>query len=384
LVARLRLIAILGVFLVLLGVGFFYLRGPKPVIEIKGETLWTIGDFTVTLAGFKIVDEGIHITNTLFTSWCVVAFIIVLAFLSTRKLSIIPSGLQNLMEALIELLYGLVHNTVGDRHARRFFPAIATIFILVMITNWFALLPFFNAFGKVEKLGPEEAHFHEEAVVFEDSGVPLIMPGAKELEFEEIDEAPCEDLDGAAHEECVTDLRAEAIAAEYEDEGVDPDATVGLIAPYFRSVNTDLMSPLSLAIASAIFVEWWGISTLGFVAYGSKFFNFGRLFRGGFMGAIDFFVGILEFIAELARLISFSFRLFGNMLAGEILLLIMTFLIPLFLALPFYGLELFVGAIQAFVFAMLTLVFGALAVSGHGEGHEEHANVTDAGEAPAH
>ena len=87
------------------------------------------------------------------------------------------------------------------------------------------------------------------------------------------------------------------------------------------------------------------------------------------MGAIDFFVGILEFIAEIARLISFSFRLFGNMLAGEILLLMMTFLVPLLLALPFYGLELFVGAIQAFVFAMLTLIFGALAVAGHGEEH---------------
>jgi F-type H+-transporting ATPase subunit a len=287
------------------------------------------------------------------------------------------------MEAAIEGLYGLVRNTVGDQQARRFFPVIATILFYILISNWFALLPVFNAIGKVEHLGPEEQHFREEAVVFEDGGIGLIMPGAKELEIKKIDEAPCATLQGAVHEECLTGLRAEAIAAELEDEGVKEGATVGLLAPYFRSVNTDLMSPLSLAIASAIFVEWWGISTLGFLAYGSKFFNFGRLFRGGFMGAIDFFVGILEFIAEIARLISFSFRLFGNMLAGEILLLIMTFLIPLFLALPFYGLELFVGAIQAFVFAMLTLVFGALAVAGHGEAHEEHADVAHAGEAPA-
>ena len=383
-VARLRLAAILGVFVVLLGGGFLYLRGPKPVIEIKAERLWSIGAFNVEFAGFKIVEDGIAITNTLFTSWFVVAFLIIVAVLATRKLTLIPSGWQNFIEAAIEALYGLVQNTVGDRHARRFFPVIATIFLYIIISNWFALLPVFNAIGKVEQLGPEEQHFHEEAVVFEDSGIGLIMPGAKELEFEEIDEARCEEVTGAAHEECLVDLRAEAIAAEFADEGVEQGATVGLIAPYFRSVNTDLMSPLSLAIASAIFVEWWGISTLGFVAYGSKFFNFGRLFRGGFMGAIDFFVGILEFIAELARLISFSFRLFGNMLAGEILLLIMTFLIPLFLALPFYGLELFVGAIQAFVFAMLTLVFGALAVAGHGGEHGDHVEVTDAGEAPAH
>jgi F-type H+-transporting ATPase subunit a len=86
---------------------------------------------------------------------------------------------------------------------------------------------------------------------------------------------------------------------------------------------------------------------------------------------INFFVGILEFVAEVARIVSFTFRLFGNMLAGEILLLVMTFLVPFLVALPFYGLETFVGIIQAFVFAMLTLVFGVLAVSAH-EGHEDH------------
>jgi len=86
---------------------------------------------------------------------------------------------------------------------------------------------------------------------------------------------------------------------------------------------------------------------------------------------------LLELIAELARLISFSFRLFGNMLAGEILLLVMTFLLPVaFIAvLPFYALELFVGFIQALVFAMLTLVFAVMAVSHHGEAAEEHAEV---------
>jgi len=100
------------------------------------------------------------------------------------------------------------------------------------------------------------------------------------------------------------------------------------------------------------------------------------------MGVIDIFVGFLELIAEFARIISFTFRLFGNMLAGEILLLVMTFLIPLLLALPFYGLELFVGAIQAFVFAMLTLVFGALAVTSHDE-HDEEETHTSSGEVAA-
>jgi F-type H+-transporting ATPase subunit a len=352
LAARVRLGLIATGAVALLGVGFFFLRGPKPIIEIKAEPLWTIG--------------GFEITNTLFTSWLVVIFIIGLAVFSTRKLTIIPTGWQNFVESAIEMLYNLVVNTAGERNGRRFFPVIATIFIYVVICNWSALLPVFNSIGKVEEVNVHGDHFKDEAVVFDDAGgLGLIMPKAKSLEFE-VDEASCDGLKGNEHAHCIEERRTAAVAAELEQEKVDPDATVGVLAPYFRSVNTDLMSTLSLAIASAIFVEYWGISTLGFVTYGSKFFNFGRLIRGG---VIDFFVGILEFIAELARLISFTFRLFGNMLAGEILLLIMTFLIPLLLALPFYGLELFVGVIQAFVFAMLTLVFGVLAVSGHGDGH---------------
>ena len=92
-------------------------------------------------------------------------------------------------------------------------------------------------------------------------------------------------------------------------------------------------------------------------------------------------------IAELARIISFTFRLFGNMLAGEILLLVMTFLAPFVVALPFYGLETFVGVIQAFVFAMLTLVFAVLAVSSHddhGDEHDEHEEASHGAAVPAH
>jgi F-type H+-transporting ATPase subunit a len=124
-------------------------------------------------------------------------------------------------------------------------------------------------------------------------------------------------------------------------------------------MNTDLNSPLSFAIISVIFIEFWGITGLGLFKYGSKFINFSS--------PINFFVGFLELIAEFARIISFTFRLFGNMLAGEILLLVMTFLMPFLIALPFYGLETFVGMIQAFVFFMLTVAFGALACAEHGE-----------------
>ena len=95
------------------------------------------------------------------------------------------------------------------------------------------------------------------------------------------------------------------------------------------------------------------------------------------MGVIDVFVGLLELISEFARLVSFTFRLFGNIFAGEVLLLMMGFLVPFVLVDIFYGLELFVGLVQAFVFAMLTLVFAQTAVTPHG-GDGEHEGAAHA------
>src|SRR5690606_4965819 len=129
----------------------------------------------------------------------------------------------------------------------------------------------------------------------------------------------------------------------------------------------------------------WGLQSLG-PGYLKKFFAFSALKKGP-LGLIDIFVGLLELVSEFSRIVSFTFRLFGNIFAGEVLLLMMTFLVPFVLVDAFYGLELFVGLIQAFVFAMLTTVFAVTAVSHHGdEGHEEgHGAHGEQGEhAPAH
>ena len=139
-----------------------------------------------------------------------------------------------------------------------------------------------------------------------------------------------------------------------------------------RPAGTDLNMPLALAIASFIFVEFWGIKALG-LSYFGKFFRFGTLLKGRiFEGFIDIFVGILELLSELIRIVSFTFRLFGNMTAGEILLLMTAFLIPFAFSLPFYGLELLVGFIQALIFAGLTLVFVTMAITPHHDGEEGH------------
>ncbi|MCL4464812.1 MAG: F0F1 ATP synthase subunit A [Chloroflexi bacterium] len=138
-----------------------------------------------------------------------------------------------------------------------------------------------------------------------------------------------------------------------------------VLVPLLRSASTDLNTTVALALVAVIAVEYFGIRTLGAGTYLSRFINFS--------GPIEFFMGLLETISELSRVISLSFRLFGNVFAGEVLLTVIGFLIPFVAVLPFYGLELFVGAIQAFIFAILTLVFLTLATMGHGgEAHSQH------------
>ena len=133
-----------------------------------------------------------------------------------------------------------------------------------------------------------------------------------------------------------------------------------------RPAGTDLNMPLALALVSFVFVEYWGFRAHSF-GYLKKFFAFGDILRGRPSGIINVFVGLLELISELVRIVSFTFRLFGNMTAGEILVVMITFLVP-FVATQFvFGLELLVGLIQSVIFAGLTLVFLSVAVS-----HEEH------------
>lgn len=130
-----------------------------------------------------------------------------------------------------------------------------------------------------------------------------------------------------------------------------------LLVPFFRSPASDLNFTLALALIAVILVNVLGVAAIGFFKHFSRFFSL--------RGPIDFFVGILEFISEIAKMVSFSFRLFGNIFAGEVLLIIMAFLAPVLIPVPFLALEIFVGFIQALVFAMLTTVFIGIAVSNH-------------------
>jgi F-type H+-transporting ATPase subunit a len=125
--------------------------------------------------------------------------------------------------------------------------------------------------------------------------------------------------------------------------------------PLLRGANADLNTTLALAVVAVIAIQIFGVAAIGTFKYAKKFINFN--------GPINFFIGIIELISEFAKMISFSFRLFGNIFAGEVLLTIVAFLVPLIAPLPFFALELFVGAVQALVFSMLVLVFIKMAIT---------------------
>ena len=244
----------------------------------------------ISLAAEKIIEIGpVAITNTMLTSWIVIALLLIVAGLATRQIKAVPGKLQNFFEFAVESILGMIENVTNDRKkAERFLPLVATLFIFIITANWIGLIPGFETIGK----------------------------------WEIIDEAK-------------------------------------ILVPFFRQPSADLNMTLALAIIAMSAVQILGFSYLGF-RYLKKFINF--------KSPIDFFVGFLETIGEFSRVISFAFRLFGNIFAGAVLLMVISFLIPYVVAVPFYGLELFVGFVQALVFAMLTTVFMYIATLGH----EEH------------
>jgi len=255
------------------------------------------------------------ITNTLIASWFTILVLVGVSIFLTRKMKLIPGKRQGLAEVVVEGLLNFVEGIAGKKHARMLFSGVATIFIYVISNAYLALLPFFGTIG---------IHGHE---------------GEHGAEF----------------------------------------------AAIFRAANTDVNVPLSIALMSFVFVESWGMRAIGVSHYLGEFINVRQFLQGlkelftgkiktGPMnivfGFISLFVGVLEIFSHLTRMLSFTFRLFGNMTAGEILILVSCFLVPLVFTIPFYGLELLIGMIQALIFSGLTLVFGTIAISPHEESHE--------------
>jgi F-type H+-transporting ATPase subunit a len=289
---------------------------------------------------------GLGVTNTMLAGWITVIFLVLVSWLVTRRMQLIPKRAQAAFEALVGWVYDFCRSTAGDKNARKFFPVVGTIFLFVAFNAWLSLVP---GYGSIEYIKYEPVPENAEIVTVPAEG------GGPAVELVTID--------GEEHEVVIKDGREMVI---YEEELI-------------RGANTDVNTPLAMALISFVFVTYYGLKELKF-KYLAQYFNFGPLFRsvGGvfkgkfnilavFTGIIDVFVGLLEFLSRFITIISFTFRLFGNMTAGEILLLVTAYLLPWVLALPFYGLELLIGFIQGLIFAGLTLVFATMAVSSHEE-----------------
>ena len=296
---------------------------------------------------------GFTLKNTMVTAWITIVVLLVISFFATRRMREVPTGLQNLVEVFIEFFLDLTERIAGRERSRRFFPLVMTIFLFILVSNWVGILPGFGTIGWIEpgkyviKHAEEKAEKVGQSVNYDDI----------HLQIFEGDGAFGYLTFGSVQKE-IGDISA----SEYKANGAPEGKQAGLLVPFLRSANTDVNTTLAIALIAMVAIHFWGFTTLGVFGHLGKFINFKE-------GPIGFFVGILEAIGEVAKVISFTFRLFGNIFAGEVLLIAMIFLFPLIGIIPFLGLELFVGAIQAFIFAMLTLVFAVMATTAHGGEH---------------
>jgi len=283
---------------------------------------------------------------------------------------------------VIEIAYNFAENIAGSK-VRDFFPYFMTIILVILTTNWTSLIPGWDSIGLWEYqphyLAEKDAHEYEAQAANE--GREL-----SEAQIEEYVHAQ-EELYAAANVGNLRVqpwlLRASANAVEGaeiitlpggEMVGRNPEAADWTIVPFLRPGATDLNYTLAFALIAMFMVQFYGFKYLGGRGYLSKFFPFIGKGFGAQVGknpikAIDPAVGLLELVSEISKIISFAFRLLGNIFAGMVLLFVMAYLLPL-ANIVFFGLEFFVGLIQALVFGLLTLIFmSSSTASHHGDEH---------------
>ncbi len=251
------------------------------------------------------------VTNALFTSWIAVFIIIIIACVIRFSLKKIPRGIQNIFEYILEGAESLGNQVTGDpRITVRAFPVVFSVFMFVLINNWLGIMPL-GGFGLI--------HATDHGMAF----IPLI-----------------------------------------------------------RSGTADVNGTLPLAILSVLGANLFGILSIGIWKTINKYVNLKALGEIPskvkkdpailLTAPIMFAVGFLELVGECAKIASLSFRLFGNVFAGEVLLASMAAIMVYVVPTPFLILEVFVGVIQAFIFAILTLVYYTMAASDHDHDEEHH------------
>jgi F-type H+-transporting ATPase subunit a len=324
-------------------------------VELAAETLFHIGP--------------IPVTNSMLTMFIVMGALLLVGSSIARRAKMVPGRTQAAFELIVEFLLNLVESTAGKKLGRRIFPLIATLFIFIIVANYSGLLPGVGTIGKWEEHAAEEEEHEEEASSLVELAALPSDQGATTTLAQESDEE---------HE--ATPAGGEAGAAttegEHEAGAAEEEHTEKVLVPFFRAPNADLNMTLAMALLTFTTVQVLGIQLNGVG---------GRLKHM----ADPWFMFPIEVISELSRIISLSFRLFGNVFAGEILLAVMVamaeaikyLIVPLLFPVIFLFLETLFGFIQALVFALLTLIYISLAAA-HGGHDDDHAHEGEG--APGH
>ncbi|KKP85559.1 hypothetical protein A3B84_00350 [Candidatus Nomurabacteria bacterium RIFCSPHIGHO2_02_FULL_35_13] len=254
--------------------------------------------------------KDFFITNALLTSWIAVIFIIILSFVIRSKLKEVPRGIQSFFEVIIEGALSLCDQVTNDRALSiKIFPIAISVFIFILVNNWLGILPF-GGFGLIE-------------------------------------------------------------------EG----ETGAVFVPFLRGGTADINTTIALAVMAVLGANIFGVFSIGIWKTFNKYVNLKVIRQIGkklqkdptiiIVAPITFFVGLIEIVGEFAKIASLSFRLFGNVFAGEVLLVSMAALVGYIIPIPFLFLEILVGVIQALIFSILLVVYFTIASSDHDE-HDEH------------
>ncbi len=259
--------------------------------------------------------EYLNVTNALFTSWVSVILIIILSIILRSKITSIPGKIQSVFEMIIEGALGLCDQVTNSRALSiKIFPIAISVFFFILVNNWLGILPL-GGFGIIEK---------------------------------------------GAHG--------------------------NLFIPFLRGGTADINTTIALAVMAVVGANVFGILSIGIWKTFNKYVNLKAL--GGIftkirheptviiVAPITFFVGLIEIVGEFAKIASLAFRLFGNVFAGEVLLVSMAALVAYIVPIPFLFLELLVGVIQALIFSILLVVYFTISASDHDE-HEEHQEHTE-------
>ncbi len=375
-----------------------------PVIYVPGEPLETF-----SFLPFEV-------TNTMLTTWIAIIITWLLILPVTASLKRVPGRGQMLLELIVNYWYGLAKNAAGPK-ARQLMPLILSIFFLVLVANLMKIFPGVDSIGElhcaglsttepssedgfvqfsgydvrhVANIGLPVYHLHNDETIntgdpisyqqytdckdtlhsIHDSDFTLEDRVQYEQEYHSGDEEGGDDaaLTLTAFDTGSGDGDGTSAATEdhrYYETSAEDDLFV--VTPYIRGATTDLSLTFAIALIAMIAVQWFGIKELGVGGWGVKFLNLPALGNVGKrpIGVIDFAVGLLEIVLEFMKIVSFAFRLFGAMFAGQILMFVSLFLVATFVPIAVILLEIFVGAIQAFVFAILFLMFSVVAMTSH-------------------